>query len=159
MDSGHRPGKIQAAAALRAMLHHAVVLLGRLDALAALEDVVADGLFDIDVFTRLAGPNGNQRMPVVARGDGNGVEFLVVERLPNVLRGLGHGLLPAGDRFCGASHLGCVWIDQIRDLDFFLAGPGGHVISAAAAGAGDADADRVVGADHSARGLGAGDGK
>ena len=66
-----------------------LVLLGRLDALAAFEDVVAARLLDVDVLAGLAGPDGDQRVPVVAGGDGDGVEVLVFQGLADVLDALG----------------------------------------------------------------------
>ena len=76
-------------AALRAVLDDAVVLAGGLDGDAALVDVVAARLLDVDVLAGLAGPDGHQRVPVVRRGDRDGVDVLVVERLADVLHGLG----------------------------------------------------------------------
>src|SRR5690349_25165030 len=93
MDGGDGAVEVQAAAALRAMLDDTVVFLGGFDAFAALEDVVADRLFDVHVFAGLAAPNGDQRVPVIAGGDRNGVELLVVEGLADVLNGLGLGFL------------------------------------------------------------------
>src|SRR5437588_259859 len=46
------------AAELHAVLDDAAVLLGRVDHLAALEDVVAAGLLDVHVLARLARPDG-----------------------------------------------------------------------------------------------------
>src|SRR6202040_1320877 len=53
------------APALGAGLADAVGLPGYFDQPAALADVVADGLFDIDILARLHGPDGRQGMPVV----------------------------------------------------------------------------------------------
>src|SRR6185503_3432811 len=50
-----------------------VVLPARLDELAALEEVVAERLLDIDVLPRLDAPDGRQAVPVVGRGDRDGV--------------------------------------------------------------------------------------
>ena len=36
--------------------------------------------FDVGVLPRLACPDGHERVPVVGRDDGDGVEILVVER-------------------------------------------------------------------------------
>ncbi len=73
------------AAKLHAVLHDAVVLLGRSDKLLTLEDVVGAGLFDIDVFAGLAAPNGGQSVPVVGGSDADAVDRLVVEHLAQVL--------------------------------------------------------------------------
>ena len=53
--------------------------------LPALEDVVADRLLDVDVLARLAGPDRRQRVPVVRRGDRDGVDLVVVEDPAEVL--------------------------------------------------------------------------
>src|SRR5262249_30352394 len=72
---------LRRAAALRAVLHDAVVLAGRLDGDPALVDVVTARLFDVDILAGLAGPDGHQRMPVIRRGDRDGVEVLVFQGL------------------------------------------------------------------------------
>src|SRR5262249_3271231 len=51
---------VRDAAALCADLHDAVVGAGGGDHLLALEDVVRDGLLDVDVFLRLAAPDGGE---------------------------------------------------------------------------------------------------
>src|SRR5262249_29037586 len=65
-----RAGDVGGAAPLRADLHHALVFAGRLDHAPALNQVVGDGLFDVDVFAGLTGPDGGQGVPVIGRGDG-----------------------------------------------------------------------------------------
>ena len=80
------------AAALRAGLDDALVLSRGLDHAPAFADVVADGLLDIDVLAGLARPDRRQRVPVVGRGDRDGVDRLVVEQAANVLNDLGRGL-------------------------------------------------------------------
>ena len=42
-------------------------------------DVVRDRLFDIDVLAGVAGQNRRGRMPMVGRGDDDGIDRLVVE--------------------------------------------------------------------------------
>ena len=79
-------------AALGAVLDDPVVLAGGLDGDPALVDVVAARLLDVDVLAGLAGPDGHQRVPVVGRGDRDGVEVLVVEHAADVL--LGGGWMP-----------------------------------------------------------------
>src|SRR5207253_9128174 len=41
-------------------------------------------LFHIDVFSGLASPNGHQRVPMIGRGNGDGVNFFVLEELANI---------------------------------------------------------------------------
>ena len=57
----------------------ALILAGRLDHLPAFEDVVRCRLLDVHVLAGLAGPDRRQRVPVVGRGERNGVDRLVVE--------------------------------------------------------------------------------
>jgi hypothetical protein len=73
-----------AAAALRAHLHHTLVPPGGLDHQPPLANVVAAGLLDVDVLARLAGQDCGRGVPVVGRGDGHGIDCLVVEDFPQV---------------------------------------------------------------------------
>ncbi len=73
-----------AGAAVRAVLHNPVVLLDGAQQLPAFPPVVGERLFDVDVFARLAAPDGLQRMPVVGRGNGNRVNGFVLEQLAQV---------------------------------------------------------------------------
>ena len=53
-----------------------------------------DGLLDVDILARLHGPDAGQRMPVVRRGDADGVDVLRLQQLADVLVGLHlHALL------------------------------------------------------------------
>ena len=47
----------------------------------ALGGVMAAGLFDVDVLARLQAEDGHGRMPVVGRGDGDGVDVLASRTL------------------------------------------------------------------------------
>src|SRR3954447_15922003 len=69
---------------LRADLHYAVEPSGRADELLAFPMVVGERLFHVDVLARLARPNSRQRVPMIARGDHDCVDILVVEQLPKV---------------------------------------------------------------------------
>ena len=66
------------------MLYDPLVLAGGLHALASLENVVAARLLHVDIFARLAGPDRRQRVPVIRRRDGDGVDVLVFEHLVNI---------------------------------------------------------------------------
>ncbi len=46
--------------------------------------LVAGGLFDVDVFARLAGPDRDEGVPVVRRGRGDRVDILAVEQFAHV---------------------------------------------------------------------------
>ena len=73
------------AAALHAHLTHASELPRPLRHHAALLHVVAAGLFHVDILARLHGPDGHQGVPVVGRGDRDGVDVLAVEQAADVL--------------------------------------------------------------------------
>src|SRR5262245_2227282 len=63
--------------AVRAVLDYAVVFTRGGDELPAFPITMRAGLFDINVLARLAGPDAHQRVPVVRRGDRDGVNRLV----------------------------------------------------------------------------------
>ena len=65
-------------------LHDALVLAGRLDHLPAFEDVVGSRFLDVHVLAGLAGPDRHQRVPVIGRGDHDGVDVLAVQELAHV---------------------------------------------------------------------------
>ena len=83
---------VRLGASLRANLHHAVVLAGRLDHLLPFPGIVAGGFFDVDVFTCLDGPDGGQRVPVIGERHRYRLHALIVEDLPHV--GIAFGLAP-----------------------------------------------------------------
>ncbi len=86
--------KRQGGAAVDSVLHDAIVLARRGHQLAGFEDVMGAGFFAIDILARLAGPDSDQRVPVVGRGDGDGVDGFVFEQLADV--GEAGGALLAG---------------------------------------------------------------
>ena len=67
-----------------ALLHDALVLAGRGHDLARFEHVVRARLLHVDVLARLAGPDRLHGVGVVRRGDGNRVDALVLEHLPDI---------------------------------------------------------------------------
>src|SRR6266436_1415867 len=69
---------------LAAVLANSVVLLYRPDQLASFKGVVRARLFDVDVFPGLAGPDGHERVPMIGRGDGDGVNVFVLKELANI---------------------------------------------------------------------------
>ena len=73
------------AAALHTHLAHASKLAGPLRDHPALLDVVAAGLFHVDILARLHRPDGHHGMPVVGRGDRDSVDILAVEQTADVL--------------------------------------------------------------------------
>ena len=84
-----RVDQVRRALALRADLHHALVLAGRGEHRLAFEHVDADRLLQIDVGAGLDGGDGVQRVPVVGRADEHDVEVLLLEHLAVV--GVGRG--------------------------------------------------------------------
>src|SRR4029077_3114171 len=58
---------------LRAMLNNAIVFLSSAHELAAFPKIVRAWLFDVYVFAGLARPDGDKRVPVIWRGDRDGV--------------------------------------------------------------------------------------
>ncbi len=70
---------------LHAVLHDTLVLIGGFDDFAAFHKVVRAGLLYVHILARLASPDGRQRVPVVGRGNADGVNGLVVEYLTEIL--------------------------------------------------------------------------
>src|SRR4051812_33716613 len=86
MDNRDFAGLPFAAPALRAMLDDPAILGGCLDAFSPLVGIVANRLFNVDVLARLAGPDGDQRVPMVTGGDRDHVEGLIFKDFADVLR-------------------------------------------------------------------------
>ena len=107
---GHR------GADLAALLHHAVVLARRGHNLLGLENIVRAGLFDVHVLAGLAGPDGHQGVPVIGRGDGDGVDGFVFQQLADVLVGLRLGLAELVDLRQALGDVRIVDIADRRDL-------------------------------------------
>lgn len=57
--------------------------------LSSLEEVVADRLFDVDMLSRLAGPDGGQGVPVITACDDDGVDLRIIQIPAQVHLGLG----------------------------------------------------------------------
>ena len=83
-DLGGR-GPISARTVLRSVLNDPVVFASGLDGDSALVHVVAARFLDVNVLAGLAGPDRDQRMPVIGSRDRNGVNRLVVEDAADVL--------------------------------------------------------------------------
>ncbi len=73
-----------AGAAVGAVLDEAIVLARSGDDLASLEHVVGAGLLYVDVFPRLAGPDGLEGVVMVRGGDGDGVDGFIFQELANI---------------------------------------------------------------------------
>ena len=119
-------------AALAALLHHAVVLARRRDNLLRFEHIVRAGLLDVDILAGLAGPDGLQRVLVVGRGDGDGVDGFVFEQLAEV--GVAAGFFLPSFSTCRTPLLQDRFVDVAEgdDLDVGHGGPSFDVVFAAA---------------------------
>src|SRR5439155_18525426 len=144
----HGAPLVRYGAALHPDLHHAVVLAGRLHHLLTLKYVVAGGLLHIDVFARLAGPDGRQRMPMVRRRDGARVDILVFVQLPQVLIDLGLVRLGLDHDLLVALGRSGVDVAQRPDVSVGNAQIFPDVTRAAPAHADHRHVDFVVGAHH-----------
>ena len=133
---------------MRAVLDDAVVLPSGLDEPAAFEHGMAARFFNVHVLARLTGPNRQQRVPMVRRGNRNRVEALVVERLAEVLHAAGRC---AAVPFDGLGHHGeqaAVGVGQIGDLDVLQAAKMFDVFLPPAVDARHGNANPIVGAEH-----------
>ncbi len=93
---------VRRGALLRAHLHELAVFLLRADQECAFAGVVAAGFFNVDVFAGLQAQNRHRRMPVIGRGDRNGVNFFQFEHLAEVLICFGaaaHHFFRGGGKF------------------------------------------------------------
>src|SRR6202034_1733384 len=70
---------------LRAHLDELAVFLLRTDEKRAFGGIVAAGFFDVDMLARLQSEDGQGCMPVIGRGDGDGVNIFEGENLAEVL--------------------------------------------------------------------------
>ena len=135
-------------AGLAAVLANAIVFFYGADELAAFEGVMRAGLFDVDVFRGLAAPNGDERVPMIGSGDGDGVDFLVFEELANVEVTLGLGQAHFFDVAEALVEDVFVDITESGEFDTGDVRKAVDVILAAAADSADGDADAIVGAEN-----------
>ena len=85
MDELDRRADRRPAAIHRADLHDLPVPRRRFHHLSPFPHGVRRGLLDVDVLSGLQGPDGGERMPVIGRGDDDGVDVLVVHHAPQIL--------------------------------------------------------------------------
>ena len=104
-------------------------------------------LLAVDVLLGLAGGHEVQGVPVVGRGDDDGVEVLAVEQLAEV--GVGIGL--AAGLLAGGEQVGLVDVADGGDLAIVVRQEGVEQLVAAIADADEAEADALVGAEDRAR--------
>jgi hypothetical protein len=128
------------------VLNNALVLLGRLDQLSSFPDVVRERLFDVDVLSRLAGPDGTQGVPMIRGREAHDVDLFVVEHAAHVAVPLG---APAVLGFVlGQPLVQHVQVDIThgRNLDPLQGSEACQVVPAATVHADDGYADGAVGA-------------
>ena len=75
-------------------LDDAVVFISGFDEEASLGDRITQGFFEIDIFSRLAGGDGDRHMPMRLGGDDDRVDTLVFEQLSKIV--IGRYAIPAG---------------------------------------------------------------
>jgi len=66
---------------LCAALHDAVVFARGIQHLAPFPDIVGRGLLHVDILASLRGPNGSERVPVMRRGECDGINVITGEQL------------------------------------------------------------------------------
>jgi hypothetical protein len=127
--------------------------------LPAFEDVVAARLLHVHVFARLTGPDGQQRVPMVGRDNGNGVKRLVVQHAAEVLDALGRvaGQFPHDGASSGEQ--AAVGIDEVGDLHIAHLRVRSHMRLSSTVDAGHGHAHPIIGTQHAARCLRARDGR
>ena len=87
LDHGDGMSPLTRGPALRAVLDNPIVATSGLDGDAPFVHVVAARFFDVHVLPGLAGPDGDQGVPVIGSGNRDGVDRLVFEHAANVLNG------------------------------------------------------------------------
>ena len=130
---------------------------GRLDEFSAFADGMTAGLLHVHVLARLTGPNGHQRVPVVGRDNGNGIEGLVVQGPANVLDADGRVAGRSLHEVASGGEQPAVGIDQVGDLDILHPAESCDVGLSPPVDACDGDPDTIVGSQHSPGGPRAGE--
>ena len=104
---------------MRAGLDDFAILARGFDRLAPFPDVVRNGLFHVNILARLHRPDRGQRMPVIGRGDGDGVHVLVLQQPANV-RVAFHLFVPLGEGFDARIQDFAVHVTQRDDPNVFV---------------------------------------
>ncbi len=82
---------------LGADLHDPIVLLRRLDQFPPFPNVVRNGLFDVHILAGLTRPDRDQGMPVIGRGDHDGINVCLLQQFAHV--DIGVDCFTAGGEF------------------------------------------------------------
>jgi len=77
---------------LATVLTDAVVFFYSGNKLAAFKGVVRTGFLDVNVFAGLDRPDGLERVPMIGRGDGDGIDVFVFEELAKSTKDFGLGM-------------------------------------------------------------------
>ena len=139
-------------------LHAPAIFAPRLDHFAAFPDIVGCRFLDINVFARLAGPDGGERMPVIWGDYRDSVNLLVVEngaKVP-VGRRLHSGLPP--DKFQGGAEERLVGIADGTDpyiVAILQRAPPVEMDCALVSNTDDGDVDAIIGTGYGSVRLGA----
>ncbi len=133
-----RPG-----AALVAHLDDAVVLAGGFDEELAFEAGVAARFFDVNMFSGLDRQDAHPGVPVVGRGDDDGVDFGIFENAAEIAFGFRSFALFFGGLGGGLLHDFAVDIANVGDFGVFR--ESGEEAAAAGVDADHGDADAVAG--------------
>ena len=150
--------------AVDADLDDPIVLPRRLDHRPALDDRHGQRLLDVDVLARVAGGDHLDRVPVVGRGDHDGVDVLAIEHraeildagdVPLDLRHLGDAFAQPGEPrvepIIGPVEIRLVHVAERDDLGIRLRQEALQELAAAIAHADEAEPDPFVGPHRAAR--------
>ena len=128
---------------LHADLADAVVFTGGFDDKRPFVDGAGERLFDVDVAAGVEGVDRDVLMPVVGRGNEDGIEVFGVEQAAVVGEGRGFGRVLFGTVEFGAIH-----VAEGLDADGLVALELSHVAAAAIAEPDDAEVHGIVRAEH-----------
>ncbi len=139
---------VRRGALLGSHLHLLAVLAHGLEEQRTFSRVVATGLFYIDVLASLQSVDGHWGVPVIGRGDGDGVDVFLFENLAEVFAGCGrvaHRLLHGGGEFCEGV---AVDVADVRDAGgVLICLERGEMRVGAAVKADDGEVEAVIGAE------------
>ena len=149
-DILHRLGEMERTPLLGPHLDNPVMLSRRRHHGSAFTDADGKRLLYIDVFTRLAGEDGGQRVPMVRRAHDDGIDVLAVKHGAEITRDQIR-ILPVllGDPGASRGALAVVHVAQRYALDARILEEIAQVRLAHSPATDQADADAIVAAGHS----------
>ena len=140
--------KVLGGAVLGADVDHPLVSSSGAEHGLAFTDVVGEGLFDVDILAGLAGEDRRDGVPVVRRGDVNGVDLFFLEDAAEILMDLGGG----GEGGFGAVGVGEISVGEGGVFGAGLLGDEAGDIAAAATTTDEREANPLIGAEDTAGG-------